>query len=251
MTLFDRGLTARRGRQLHSQLAFALALLVSIAAGPGKTHAADDKTPTGRAVLLEEDPANPAGRKFPGSVVWHTDMIKSAGAPDEIFLIADVDIPDKLKMTLTLKRNTDKALPASHIIELTFVPVPGFAGHQIEKVPVMLMKLNELARGTALSGVTIKVTDNVFMIGLANDGADRERNLQTLKDRSWFDIPFIDGIQHRSMLAIEKGATGEPAFVKAMKGTVLTPHAQHVPSLDGKTRLAIVARPIARTFGYA
>lgn len=145
MTMFDRGL------RLRTLLAL-FALLELAAASPNRVRAADgDAAPAGHAVLYEEDSSNPAGRKLPGSVVWHTDTTKSAGAND-IFVAGDVDIPNRFRVTLTLKRNTDKTLPASHVFELTFVPVPGYTPHHINNVPGMLTKANEQARGVPFAG---------------------------------------------------------------------------------------------------
>lgn len=56
----------------------------------------------------------------------------------------------------------------------------------------------------------------MFLIGLSNVEADRQRNLLLLRDRPWFDIPFVDSTQHRAILALEKGPSGEPAFAKAL-----------------------------------
>lgn len=218
MTRTEHRPSAPRKRRLRGRLVFALALLVSTAAHPSRAPAAeDDAAPSAAwAVLFEEDTTDPYGRKLLGSVVWHADTIKSAGAPDETIVLADVDIPKRFKMTLTLKRNTDKALPASHLIELTFVPVPGFTGQRINNVAGMLTKSTEQGRGTALAGISARVTDNMFMIGLSNGQADRQRNLQALKERPWFDIAIVDGNQHRSILAVEKGSAGDSAFTTAL-----------------------------------
>ncbi|WP_420967640.1 hypothetical protein [Bradyrhizobium sp. B120] len=215
MTRTEHRPSAPRTRRLRGRLAFALALLASIAIHPGRVHAAaDDTAPSAAwAVLFEEDTSDPYGRKLLGSVVWHTDTIKSVGAPDETIVLADVDIPKRFKMTLTLKRNTDKALPASHLIELTFVPVPG---QRINNVAGMLTKSTEQGRGIALAGISARVTDNMFMIGLSNGQADRQRNLQALKERPWFDIAIVDGNQHRAILAVEKGSAGDSAFTTAL-----------------------------------
>jgi hypothetical protein len=79
---------------------------------------------------------------------------------------ADVDVPlRKFKMTLLLKRNLDKSLPASHVVELTFHLPPDFAGGGIGNVPGILMKSNELARGTAPAGLSVKVADGFLWSG--------------------------------------------------------------------------------------
>jgi len=167
-----------------------------------------------RVVLYDEDPSDPKGKQYVGSVIWRTEQIKaSAGQKADIAVRADVDIPDrKFKMTMSFRRNTDTSLPASHTAELTFILPPDFSGGGVGNVPGILMKSNEQARGTPLAGLAVKVTDGFFLVGLSNVDADRQRNLQLLKERSWFDVPLVYVNQRRAIIAIEKGAPGERAF---------------------------------------
>jgi hypothetical protein len=170
-----------------------------------------------RVVLYDEDPAEPKGRQYVGTVVWRTEQIKAAGGkPGDIAVRADIEIPDrKFKMTMSFRRNTDTSLPASHTAELTFVLPPDFAGGGVANVPGVLMKSNEQARGTPLAGLAVKVTDGFFLVGLSNVENDRVRNLQLLKERSWFDIPLVYTNQRRAIIAIEKGSPGDRAFSDA------------------------------------
>jgi hypothetical protein len=167
-----------------------------------------------RVVLYDEDPSDPKGKQYVGSVIWRTEQIKAAaGQKADIAVRADIDIPDrKFKMTMSFRRNTDTSLPASHTAELTFILPPDFAGGGVANVPGILMKSNEQARGTPLAGLAVKVTDGFFLVGLSNVEADRTRNLQLLKERSWFDVPLVYVNQRRAIIAIEKGAPGERAF---------------------------------------
>jgi hypothetical protein len=167
-----------------------------------------------RVVLYDEDPSDPKGKQYVGSVIWRTEQVKAAaGQKADIAVRADVDIPDrKFKMTMSFRRNTDTSLPASHTAELTFILPPDFAGGGVGNVPGILMKSNEQARGTPLAGLAVKVTDGFFLVGLSNVDADRQRNLQLLKERSWFDVPLVYVNQRRAIIAIEKGAPGERAF---------------------------------------
>jgi hypothetical protein len=170
-----------------------------------------------RVVLYDEDPADPKGKQYVGTVVWRTEAIKGSGnAPGDLAVRADVDIPErKFKMTMSFRRNTDSSLPASHTAELTFILPQNFDGGGVGNVPGILMKSNEQARGTPLAGLAVKVTDGFFLVGLSNVDADRARNLQLLKERSWFDIPLVYANQRRAIIAIEKGAPGERAFQDA------------------------------------
>jgi hypothetical protein len=170
-----------------------------------------------RVVLYDEDPSDPKGKQYVGSVVWRTEPVKSAnGQPTDIAVRADIDVPDrKFKMTMSFRRNTDSSLPASHTAELTFILPSDFVGGGVSNVPGILMKSNEQARGTPLAGLAVKVTDGFFLVGLSNVDADRSRNIQLLKERSWFDVPLVYSNQRRAIIAIEKGPPGERAFEDA------------------------------------
>jgi hypothetical protein len=181
----------------------------------GQPSSTDQAAPVAqRVVLYDEDPADPKGKQYVGTVVWRTEPIKgSTGQPADIAVRADIDIPDrKFKMTMSFRRNTDTSLPASHTAELTFILPPDFAGGGVSNVPGILMKSNEQARGTPLAGLAVKVTDGFFLVGLSNVDADRSRNIQLLKERSWFDVPLVYVNQRRAIIAIEKGPPGERAF---------------------------------------
>lgn len=169
-----------------------------------------------RVVLYDEDPSSPQGKQFVGSVIWRTEAVKvPAGQPADIGVRADIEIPErKLKMTMTIRRNSDASLPASHTAELTFV-LPADFGATVANVPGVLMKSNEQSRGTPLAGLAVKVTEGFFLVGLSATEADKSRNLQLLKERSWFDIPIVYSNQRRAIIAVEKGAPGERAFNEA------------------------------------
>jgi hypothetical protein len=170
-----------------------------------------------RVVLYDEDPSDPKGKQYVGSAIWRTEPIKASGNQQaDIAVRADIEIPDrKFKMTMSFRRNTDSSLPASHTAELTFILPPDFPGGGVSNVPGILMKSNEQARGTPLAGLAVKVTDGFFLVGLSNVEADRARNIQLLKERSWFDVPLVYNNQRRAIIAIEKGAPGERAFDEA------------------------------------
>ncbi|WP_291689679.1 caspase family protein [Bradyrhizobium sp.] len=167
-----------------------------------------------RVVLYEENPSDPKGKQYVGTVVWRAEPIKASGNQQaSIAVRADIDVPErKFRMTMSFRRNTDSSLPASHTAELRFLLPPDFVGGVVGNVPGMLMKSNEQARGTPLAGLAVKVTDGFFLLGLSNVDADRARNIQLMKERSWFDVPLVYSNQRRAIIAIEKGASGERAF---------------------------------------
>src|SRR5580692_2884437 len=181
----------------------------------GQPSSSDQLAPVAQKVVLyDEDPSDPKGKQYVGSVIWRTEPIKATGSERaDIAVRADIEIPDrKFKMTMSFRRNADSSLPASHTAELTFMLPPDFSGGGVSNVPGILMKSNEQARGTPLASLAVKVTDGFFLVGLSNVDADRSRNMQLLKERSWFDVPLVYVNQRRAIIAIEKGAPGERAF---------------------------------------
>jgi hypothetical protein len=170
-----------------------------------------------KVVLYEEDQANPNGKQYVGSAVWRTDRVPpSPGQKPEVAVRADIDIPDqKISIRWSLRRNEDKQLPASHTVEIMFTLPQDFPHGGISNIPGVLMKQGETTRGVPLNGVAVKVTTNFFLIGLSSVDADMQRNIQLLKERSWFDIPVVYGDGKRAIIAIEKGTPGERAFTDA------------------------------------
>jgi hypothetical protein len=94
---------------------------------------------------------------------------------------------------------------------------PDFPSGGISNGPGILMKQAEQTRGTPLAGLAVKVTPGFYLIGLSNVDADKDRNLQMLKERSWFDIPVVYNNNRRAILALEKGTPGERVFADAFK----------------------------------
>jgi hypothetical protein len=170
-----------------------------------------------RVVLYEEDPNDPQGKRYVGSAIWRTETVSPGpGLAPELAVRADVEIPERrMTVTWSLRRNTDKALPASHTIEIMFNLPADFPGGGISNVPGVLMKEAEQARGTPLAGLAVKVTTGFFLIGLSAVDADVQRNVQLLKDREWFDIPIVYTNGGRAILALEKGPPGDRAFADA------------------------------------
>jgi hypothetical protein len=172
-----------------------------------------------KVVLYEEDPGNPQGKRYVGSAIWKTETVSPGpGLAPELAVRCDVEIPERrIRMTWSLRRNTDKALPASHTIEIMFTLPADFSEGGIQNVPGMLMKQNEQARGVPLAGLAVKVTNGFFLVGLNSSEVDVQRNIALLKERPWFDLPIVYNNNKRALLAIEKGIPGERAFEDAFK----------------------------------
>ncbi len=188
-----------------------------IGAGSGSANPSNGALVAQKVVLYEEDPSDPLGKRYVGSAVWRTDMVSpGAGQPAEMAVRADIEIPDqKMTMRWSLRRNDDKALPASHTVEIMFTLPPDFPHGGISSIPGVLMKQAESTRGVPLAGLAVKVTTNFFLIGLSSVDAEMQRNIQMLKERSWFDIPIVYNDGKRAIIAIEKGTPGDRTFADA------------------------------------
>jgi uncharacterized caspase-like protein len=206
-----------------------------------------------RAVLYDENPSDPKGRQYVGSVVWRAEPIKASGKEKaDIAVRADIDIPDrKFKMTMSFRRNTDSSLPASHTVEVTFILPPDFAGGGIANVPGILMKSNEQAKGTPLAGLAVKVTDGFFLVGLSNVDTDRSRNIQLLKERAWFDMPMVYANQRRAILAIEKGEPGNEVFRTAFSAWGQSASQNQGPAVPNKPTSPTILFPEAVSPSYS
>jgi hypothetical protein len=188
--------------------------------GPSTSPSAEEGTLVAQKVVLyEEDPNNPNGNQYVGSVVWRTESVPPApGQPPDIAVRGDIEIPEqKISARWSLRRNDDKALPASHTVEVMFTLPADFAHGGITNVPGVYLKPSESMRGAPLAGLAVKVTNNFFLIGLSSVEAERARNIQLLKERSWFDIPVLFNDGRRGIMAIEKGTPGERAFARAFE----------------------------------
>jgi hypothetical protein len=174
--------------------------------------------PTGasqRAVLFEENPGSQQFTTIGGTVSWRAETVNPGpGRSPELGIRVDVDIPErKMQVVLTIRRNQDVSIPATHFIEIQFVGNDSFGG--VAQVPVVRMKTTESAQGIPLAGISHRVMQGFFLIGLSAADADRDRNIQILRTQSWLDIPFIYNNGRRAVIAFEKGSAGEKALAEA------------------------------------
>jgi class 3 adenylate cyclase len=185
--------------------------------GAGATGTQTASVVAQQVVLHEEDKNDQQGRRFVGSVIWHTETVsEGAGLAPEIALLAYVQIPERrMTVTWSLRRNTDKTLPASHTIEIKFNVPADFPGGGIANVSGILMAQADQMRGSPLSGVAANMTDGVFVIGLSALDLDLQLNEQLLKDRAWVYIPIGYNNGGRAILTMEKGPPGDRAFAEA------------------------------------
>ena len=191
---------------------FVTAALVWTIAASGPAAARDGLATTMRAVLYEEDLSNRKGNRVEGQITWRVEPTTDASAPSgDVTIRGTVEIPSRnLRMTLSIRRNFDSALPATHTVQIDVGP--DFTAGSIKQVMGLLMKANEQARGAPLAALSVKVDDTHFLIGLSAVPKDASNNSLLIRSRGWMDIPIVYATQRRAILAVEKNGDVLPMF---------------------------------------
>ena len=170
-----------------------------------------------RAAILIDAPEEAARVKtYPGTVVWRVDLVKREGKPPATVLHADIDIPSaKAQVSMTLQKNQDASLSASHMMELRFTPASGSDIPGVKQIAVPEMRKEESPVGEPLTGELGQV-DNFFIIGLSRGDRESARNIDLLTTRSWFDVQLQLSNKKNAKLTFEKGPAGERALNEAL-----------------------------------
>ncbi|GGB32961.1 hypothetical protein GCM10011316_01310 [Roseibium aquae] len=189
------------------------------AVAPETATAPGPDTPSAqRSILYEEGAeASGAGTASQGAVVWRLEDETALDGQKQVVLVADVEIPERnVRVNLRIKPNDDNSLPASHLVEIKYELPKEFASGTVVNVPGLVMKPTEEARGDALLGASVKVSEGYFWIALSSLSSEQERNLGLLRERGWIDIPMLYTNGKRGILTLEKGATGSDAVERAI-----------------------------------
>ena len=171
---------------------------------------------TARAAMLiaSDSPRNPVVSL--GSTVWST-IPPAPGQPARVAVKADADIPDlKMHATMTLSKNTDPTLPATHTIDLKFSFADGAPITGVKDVEPKMRNLGSTA-SEALRSVKVKISDVYFLIALAKGDQDAARNLDLMQTRAWFDFPLLLNDSRIAKLVFEKSTKGETMLAKAFE----------------------------------
>lgn len=172
-----------------------------------------------KAIFYEERTSTAEGSAEPGNIVWSLVQESPGGeAPPEPAIRAEANIPGKnIQLRMTIRRNTDDTLPASHIIELIFLTPEGFEGGGIDNILRIAMKTSEQDAGSPLIGIPAKIADGFFLVALNDTKADEQANLTLLRNQNWIDIPIIYKTGRRALITMEKGIPGDKVFDEALK----------------------------------
>jgi len=182
------------------------------AGGPGATVPVAQRV----GLLLQSD--SPQGFDTQvGTVVWRFDSINRGGALSRA-VRADFDVPDsKLKGFITIEKNNDPTLRASHTVTIRFLPAPDSPLAKITDISLPVMRNETAASVDPLAGVQAKITDNIFIVALTSDPNFAVRNIELIKGRAWFDVPMKLADGRAAKITMEKGTPGERIINEAFE----------------------------------
>lgn len=186
---------------------------------PSAAGAAGAGTAAGeKAFLYEEKLGQTTPVAVTGTVAWTAVRETGDDGKPNPEIQGKITIPERgMTVLMTIKRNTDNSLPASHLIEVVFSIPPDFEGGAVDNLQRVAMKRTEQDRGDQLVAVSAQVTEDTYLVAL-NDFQDViKQNLELLSTRSWIDMPITYRNGRRALLTLDKGAAGTAVFDAVLK----------------------------------
>jgi hypothetical protein len=179
--------------------------------------AAQGPQPARAALLIDAgDPQKP--KIDLGTAVWT--LLPPGAGPAQAAgpaVQADVDIPElKMHATVTIRKNTDASLPATHTMDLRFSFADGADAKGFKDMALPQLRRDDTPNGEAVSGVRVKISDSYFLVGLTRSDTDLAHNLDLLSSRNWLDFPLLFNDDHVAKLTFEKGPTGQAVIAQAV-----------------------------------
>lgn len=175
-----------------------------------------------RAALLVQTPTEEnkqAIKSYVGTVVWSARNVnRDAGRPLSHSILAKINIPDaKFRAEMTIEKNTDSTLPASHTVTWRFFREKESLLPEILEVGALQMRDENNPNAESLAGAQAKITSDIYIIALdAADGAARS-NMTAIKQKRWFDLPLKVTGGLLAKITLEKGRPGERILAEALK----------------------------------
>ena len=180
----------------------------------------DPSEPLGVAqkmILYEERLGQQSLEVKNGTVVWTLVSEQPDNGPAEQVIRGEINNPDTgLTALLTIKRNTDASLPASHLIEIVFALPEDFKGGSIDQLQRIAFKQTEADQGSPLIAVPAKITQDFYMVALNDLEEARKANTDLMRQRNWIDIPLVYSSGRQALITLEKGASGTEVFNQAL-----------------------------------
>ncbi|ACK81880.1 hypothetical protein [Methylorubrum extorquens] len=189
-------------------------------AAPGAAPTQPEVTVSQRAILYEENQSDTRAQPIAtnGHTVWRLEAVNGEqGEPLQTALRVNVEFPEAgLTLAMTMRKNLDATLPASHTVELAFTNnADAGAQRAVQNIGLLQLKDEEASRGSPVSGLPVRVRENLFLIGLSSLKSDVDRNTELLLHKNWFDLALTYANGQRAVISFEKGSAGAQALQSA------------------------------------
>jgi hypothetical protein len=163
-------------------------------------------------VFRPGDPVMQVRDALYGTVTWGEDKDRD-GQP---VLTGFVSLPTaNLDASIRIAKNVSPGIRATNIMELKFLPHPGFIGGAIAKVQDIHAKDRELARGTLLMTAATSVPTNDFLVAFDNIRPDSQTNIDLFAKLDWVDLRLVDAAGKDWLLILGKDGAG-PVFSRIL-----------------------------------
>jgi hypothetical protein len=184
---------------------------------PAAVAAAAAVAATSRAAMLiatANDPQKPTVTL--GAAVWSI-IPATPGQPSTLAIRIEIEVPDqKMRATVTIRKNADASLPATHTIDLRATFADGAEIKGIKDMGLPQMRKDDAGTGDAISGVRVKINDSYYLIGLTRSDVDAAHNLDLMATRAWFDFPLLLNDDRIAKLTFAKGEAGDRVMAQAL-----------------------------------
>lgn len=176
-----------------------------------------------QSLLLEASADGRTGAvPFSGTIEW-TKGEDELGLPT---IVGNASIPARnLGVQITIRKNSDPSLPASHLMEVNFDVNDTFIGGTIANLPGVLLKDEELVPGTPLVGASARVVGNSFLFALSASADDLATNTDLLERRKWMDLAVVYGTGRNAIITLEKDEAAQGMFNDVFAAWVSRPPA--------------------------
>lgn len=211
----DRGHFGARWTGLGGFLpAIQVAVVVALASGmllwAGWWARAQRDAAPRPAVLHELVPGGPV-LDLPATVSWTPAPDDGEGSGVRAHLL----VPDRgLDIRMTIRKNEDATLPASHIVEVVTGVAPGSAIGRVRSVPSLMVPM--IGPPRALAGLTSEIAEGAFWIALSALPREADANLRLLRFTHLLALPLVYANGQRAAIEFPKGPASEPFFRQAL-----------------------------------
>jgi hypothetical protein len=151
-----------------------------------------------------------------GSAVWSI-IPATSGQPSTLAVRIEIDVPDqKMHASVTIRKNADVSLPATHTIDLRATFTDGAEIKGLKDMGLPQLRKDDAPTGDALAGVRVKINDSYYLVGLTRSDTDAAHNLDLLATRNWLDFPLLLNDDRIAKLTFSKGETGDQVMAQAL-----------------------------------